>query len=119
MGGVGPSLGLSNAAGGLMNSSYAALTTAYSNSIATSNLFDSDLIFQKLITFIADFIYIIYDRISDCAMVNVNYDINDELAIFSFSILIHALSIGLENNQKIKFSSLFRTNLSLIRQQVI
>jgi hypothetical protein len=100
----------------LMSTGYTALATAYSNAFAT-NLFDSDIVFQKLIVFVVDFIHIVYDRISDSANAASTYDINDELAIFSFSVLIHSLSIGLENNAKIRFTSLFRANLTIIRMQ--
>lgn len=99
-----------------MSTGYTALTTAYTNAFVT-NLFDSDLIFQKLVIFLVDFIHIVYDRISDSPNASTVYDINDELAIFAFSVLIHSLSVGLENSQKVRFTSLFRNNLALIRLQ--
>lgn len=122
-----------------MSSGYSALATAYSNAFATS-LFDSDLIFQKFLIFLVDFIHIVYDRISDTPCSHTPYDLNDELAIFSFSVLVHSLSLGLDatsgsggggalgslgltsNNQSYhhkapRFSSLFRNNLGLIRVQ--
>lgn len=87
-------------------------------------VFDSDFKFQKFIVFLVDFIHIIYDKISDMPIqssenISKSYDQNDELAIFSFSILIHSLSMGLEanSNNRTRFSALFRTNLLLIRSQ--
>lgn len=82
-------------------------------------VFDSDYKFQKFIIFLVDFIHIIYDKISDTPVINEvkSYDHNDQISIFSFSILIHSLSMGLGTSQKTRFSNLFRTNLSLIRIQ--
>ena len=82
-------------------------------------VFDSDYKFQKFIIFLVDFIHIIYDKISDTPVLNEvkSYDHNDQISIFSFSILIHSLSMGLGSSQKTRFSNLFRSNLSLIRIQ--
>jgi len=84
-----------------------------------TTLFDSDFRFQKFIIFLVDFIYIIFDKISDTKINDTTYDINDELAIFAFTILLNSLSIGLEtqSQSKTKFSSFFRQNLTLIRFQ--
>ncbi len=69
--------------------------------------------------FLVDFIYIIYDKISDTKINDTTYDINDELAIFAFTILLNSLSIALEtqSQSKTKFSVFFRQNLTLIRFQ--
>lgn len=116
-GGVSGSGGGGVGTGGLMSTGYSALATAYSNAFATS-LFDSDLIFQRFLIFVVDFIHIVYDRISDTALAHTPYDLNDELAIFSFSVLVHSLSLGLDtSSHKARFSSLFRNNLQLIRLQ--
>ena len=89
-----------------------------SQSIHSITVFDNDTRFQKFLVFIVDFIHIIYDKISDTAIKDSNYDINDELAIFSFAILTHCLSIGLDNSSKTKFSGLFKSNINFIRIQV-
>lgn len=85
----------------------------------TTALFDSDFRFQKFIIFLVDFIHIIYDKISDTKIDDTTYDINDELSIFAFSILLNSLSIGLEtqSHSKTKFTSFFRSNLTLVRFQ--
>jgi hypothetical protein len=87
-------------------------------SVHSITVFDNDTRFQKFLVFIVDFIHIIYDKISDTAIKDNNYDINDELSIFSFAILTHCLSIGLDNTSKTKFSSLFKSNITFIRLQV-
>jgi hypothetical protein len=85
----------------------------------TTALFDSDFRFQKFIIFLVDFIHIIYDKISDTKIDDTTYDINDELSIFAFSILLNSLSIGLETqaHSKTKFTSFFRNNLPIVRFQ--
>jgi len=98
------------------------LTSSISNASnlgPNTALFDSDFRFQKFIIFLVDFIYIIYDKISDTKIDDTIYDINDELSIFAFSILLNSLSIGLETQaqSKTKFTSFFRNNLSIIRFQ--
>jgi hypothetical protein len=68
-------------------------------------VFDSDYRFQKFIIFLVDFIHVTYDKISDTPLNNQTiktYDQNDEISIFSFSILIHSLSMGLETGPKTK-----------------
>ncbi len=91
----------------------------FSTSSAQSNsVFDNDMRFQKFLIFIVDFIHVIYDKISDNANKESSYDINDELSLFSFSILMQCLSIGFETNTKTKFSSLFKSNLNFIKIQV-
>ena len=87
-------------------------------SLLASGLFDSDMIFQKFITFIVDFIHIVFDKISDTQLDDTKYDVNDELSISSFTVLAECLAISLENNQRAKFTNLFRNNLNLIRFQV-
>ena len=69
-------------------------TTSTSSSMM-STIFDNDFRFQRFIVFIVDFIHTIYDKISDQPIHDTSYDVNDELSIFSFSILTHSLSLGL------------------------
>ena len=94
-------------------------SNANSLSGPTTALFDSDFRFQKFIIFLVDFIHIIYDKISDTKIDDTTYDINDELSIFAFSILLNSLSIGLETQaqSKTKFNSFFRNNLAIVRFQ--
>jgi hypothetical protein len=93
-------------------------TSANSPSMLASGLFDSDIIFQKFICFIVDFIHIVFDKISDTQLDDTQYDVNDQLSISGFTVLAECLAISLENNQRAKFTSLFRNNLNLIRFQV-
>jgi hypothetical protein len=87
-------------------------------SLLASGLFDSEVVFQKFITFLVDFIHIVFDKISDSPLDDAQYDVNDELSISGFTVLTECLVISLENNQRAKFTSLFRNNLNLIRYQV-
>lgn len=100
------------------NSNSNSATTNADSSNSSSGLFDSDIVFQKFLTFIVDFIFIVYDKISDSQMDDTTYDLNDELSISAFTILAECLAISLENNQRAKFTNLFRNNLNLIRYQV-
>ncbi len=109
---------LGNAFLGSSTSQTTSSNSQASQSVHSVTFFDNDSRFQKFLVFIVDFIHIIYDKISDIAIKDSNYDINDELAIFSFAILTHCLSIGLDNSTKTKFSSLFKSNITFIRIQV-
>jgi len=88
---------------------------------ATTTLFDSDHKFQRFVIFLVDFIYIIYDKISDTPLTGSDlksYDQNDEISIFAFAILIHSLSMGLESSaRRTRMSGLFKNNLNLIKSQ--
>jgi hypothetical protein len=88
--------------------------TLGSSSQPITTIFDSDFRFQKFIVFVVDFIHIIYDKIIDAAVRETKPDINDELSIFSFAIIIDSMSIGVVSyeNEKQKFLSLFNLKFS-------
>ncbi len=85
---------------------------------SANSLFENELKFQKFIIFIADFIFVIYDKISDKPIANENEDINDHLASITFDLLRHLVKLGLDYTEKTKLSVLVRNNMTLIRSQV-
>lgn len=58
-------------------------------------LFDSDNKFLKFIQFSTDYVLIINENILNQPCKDTTYDLNDELSIFIFNLLINILSIGL------------------------
>lgn len=87
------------------------------NNLSNIVVFECDSIFQRFIVFMVDFIHIVYDRILDGPASSLANEINDELALFALAILVHTMSMALENNQKVKYTYLYRNNLSLMRVQ--
>jgi hypothetical protein len=65
------------------------------NSSLMSYLFDTDNKFQKFILFTIDYAFIINEHIINNPSTDNTYDLNDELSIFTFNLLINILSIGL------------------------
>jgi len=85
---------------------------------SATGLFENELKFQKFIVFIGDFIFVIYDKISDKPIGDESEDINDHLASITFDLLRHLVKLGLDYTEKTKLSVLVRNNLTLIRSQV-
>jgi hypothetical protein len=85
---------------------------------SANSLFENELKFQKFIVFIADFIFVIYDKISDKPIGDESEDINDHLTSITFDLLRHLVKLGLDYTEKTKLSVLVRNNLTLIRSQV-
>lgn len=64
-------------------------------SSSVSFLFDTDNKFQKFITFAIDYAFIINEHIINTPSIETTYDLNDELSIFIFNLMVNILSIGI------------------------
>ena len=63
-------------------------------------LFDSDVKFQRVILFVVDLVFVVFDKISDASQNTMSapdcVDTNDEITLHAFAIVLNALCIGLE-----------------------
>jgi hypothetical protein len=91
-------------------------TSAASNNLPT--IFDNEANFQRFIVFIVDFIHIIYEKISDKPIVNISNDIDDELSIFTFSVIVNSLSLAIDNSYRSKFVNFLKSYITPIKIQV-
>jgi hypothetical protein len=58
-------------------------------------MFDSDNKFQKFIIFCIDYVFIINEHIINKPCVETTYDLNDELSIFIFNLMVNIFSVGI------------------------
>lgn len=74
--------------------------------------------FQKFLQHLVDFVFIIYENISNLKNESNEIDVNDQIVIFIFEILLSALLNGIsQSNNKSKYTALAKQNINFVKTQ--